>query len=207
MVFCILALARVQQRLSGWQFGLRLTRFWPSVGLMALAWFCFLLFSAIWVQLIGVDQRTDLPDRLGADRGATYLIMIGVLLTVIAPIVEELFFRGYFFTALRNWRGLWPAVLITGAVFGAVHIGSAQAALLLPLAVFGGLLCLLYWRTGSLYPCIVLHSLNNSLAFGISQDWGWQIPLVMFGAIVLIGLVLLPFLPERQLRARRLHSY
>jgi len=47
-------------------------------------------------------------------------------------------------------------------------------------------------RTGSLYPCIALHALNNSLAFGVSQDWDWQIPLVMLGANAVIAAVLLP---------------
>ena len=42
---------------------------------------------------------------------------------------------------------------------------------LVPLGVFGALLCLLYYRTGSLLPCMVLHALNNSLALGVSQSW------------------------------------
>ena len=40
---------------------------------------------------------------------------------------------------------------------------------LVPLGVFGALLCLLYHRTGSLLPCMALHALNNSLALGVSQ--------------------------------------
>ena len=98
-----------------------------------------------------------------------------MLVCVGAPIVEELFFRGFFFTALRSWRGMWPAAIITGVVFGAIHAGSADAAFLLPLGFFGFALCLLYVKTGSLYPCIGAHALNNSLAFGASQDWDWQI--------------------------------
>jgi membrane protease YdiL (CAAX protease family) len=112
---------------------------------------------------------------------------------VLAPVAEELFFRGYFFTALRNWKGVWPAAILTGVVFGAIHAGSAPVGYLVPLAVFGFALCLLYWRTGSLYPCIVLHALNNSLAFGVSQGWGWEIPLVMLGANAVILAALLPF--------------
>ena len=57
------------------------------------------------------------------------------LVAVVAPIAEEFFFRGFFFGALRNWRGLWPAAIITGLVFGAIHVGSAEAAFLLPLAL------------------------------------------------------------------------
>ena len=116
---------------------------------------------------------------MGASESTVALLAVAVLVCVIAPIAEEVFFRGYFFNALRSWRGLWPAAILTGLVFGAIHIGSAPVPFLVPLAVFGFVLCLLYWRTGSLYPCIALHALNNSLAFGVSQHWDWQIPVLM----------------------------
>jgi membrane protease YdiL (CAAX protease family) len=107
-----------------------------------------------------------------------------VLITVVAPLGEEIFFRGYFFAALRNWRGWLPAAVITGLVFGAIHIGSSPIGFTVPLAFFGFLLCVLYQRTGSLYPCIALHALNNSFAFGLTQDWTWEILPVAAGATV-----------------------
>ncbi len=91
------------------------------------------------------------------------------LTCVVAPICEEFLFRGYIFTALRNWRGTLPAALITGLMFGGVHVGSAPALDLVPLAALGFGLCLLYRYTGSLYPCMLAHSLNNSLAFSASR--------------------------------------
>mgnify|MGYP000173810412 CR=1 FL=1 len=54
---------------------------------------------------------------------------------------------------------------LVGVLFGAVHAGGSDAAFLVPLAVLGVLFCLLYERTGSLYPPIVLHAINNSIAF------------------------------------------
>ena len=95
---------------------------------------------------------------------------------MVAPICEEFLFRGYIFTALRNWRGTLPAAVITGLLFGGVHAGSAPALDLVPLAGLGFGLCLLYRYTGSLYPCIAAHSLNNSLAFASLEGWGWQMP-------------------------------
>jgi membrane protease YdiL (CAAX protease family) len=77
-------------------------------------------------------------------------------------------------------------------VFGGIHAGSAPAGFLVPLAAFGFILCLLYWRTGSLIPGIILHSLNNCLAFGVSQHWDWQIPVVMVGALTLVAAILSP---------------
>jgi membrane protease YdiL (CAAX protease family) len=191
-------LARLTSKARGpWHFGLRRTRFWPAVGWLVAAYLSFLLFTAAWLALmqglgIHVNQNDDLPKELGADNSTTALIIVGVLVTVIAPVAEEIFFRGYFFTALRNWKGVAPAALITGAVFGAIHIGSAPAPFLVPLAIFGVLLCLLYWRTGSLFPCIVLHCINNCVAFGVSQHYSWQIPLIVVGALTLIGAILIP---------------
>jgi membrane protease YdiL (CAAX protease family) len=119
------------------------------------------------------------------------MVAVAALVAVVAPMAEELFFRGYFFTALRNWRGLWPAAIITGLVFGAIHAGSSPAGFLAPLALLGFLLCLLYERTGSLYPCIALHSLNNSVAFGVGQHWGWQIAVLAAASLTAIATVLI----------------
>ena len=68
-----------------------------------------------------------------------------------------------------------------------MHAGSAPALDLVPLAALGFGLCLLYRYTGSLYPCIAAHSLNNSLAFAASRSWGWQIPVLIAGALLAIA--------------------
>jgi len=47
-------------------------------------------------------------------------------------------------------------------------------------------------QTGSLLPCIALHSLNNSLAFGVTQGWTWQIPLLMVVSLAILTLILTP---------------
>jgi uncharacterized protein len=188
-----LAFARLAARPRSWQFGLRPTRAGAAIGWAALAAVTFYVFSAVWISALGIHQKDNLPDQLGADRSNVALVFVIVLVTVVAPIAEELFFRGYFFAALRNWRGVWPAAVVTGLVFGAIHAGSAPVGFLVPLAFLGLLLCLLYERTGSLYPCIALHAFNNSLAFGSTQHWGWQIPALMVGSGAVIAVVLGPF--------------
>jgi CAAX protease family protein len=171
------------------QFGLRPTSPWKALGWMVAAFVAFYVITLIWVAIVGGDPDDEkLPDELGADRSTIALLAVAFLVSVVAPIAEEFFFRGFFYGALRNWRGVLPAAIITGLVFGAIHAGSAEWQFLLPLAVFGFLLCLLRERTGSLYPCIVLHCANNSLAFGVSQDWGWEIPVLFVAALSLISL-------------------
>jgi uncharacterized protein len=171
------------------QFGLRPTSPWKALGWMVATFVAFYVVTLLWVAIVGGDPDDEkLPDELGADRSTFALLAVAFLVSVVAPIAEEFFFRGFFYGALRNWRGVLPAAIITGLVFGAIHAGSADWEFLLPLGVFGFLLCLLRERTGSLYPCIVLHCANNSLAFGVSQDWGWEIPVLFVAALSLIGL-------------------
>jgi membrane protease YdiL (CAAX protease family) len=172
------------------QFGLRATRIWPAIGWMAAAFAAFYAFTLVWVAILGVSpDDSKLPDELGVDDSTVALLAVAFLVAVVAPIAEEFFFRGFFFGAMRNWKGMWPAAIITGLVFGGIHIGSAEAAFLLPLAFFGFVLCLLRERTGSLYPGIALHCMNNSLAFGVSQHWGWEIVVLCVCALSLISLV------------------
>lgn len=175
---------------SAWQFGLRPARAGRAARLIVLTLGGFLLFSLIWAAVFHVGKE-KLLEQLGAGQNTILLLLSAALTCVIAPICEEVLFRGFIFTALRNWRGVWPAALITGVLFGAVHAGSAPAVDLVPLAALGFALCLLYYRTGSLYPSIAAHSLNNSLAFGSLEGWGWQIPILMLAALTVIWLLAL----------------
>lgn len=173
-------------------FGLRApARAWRAVGWTALTWVVFLVVTALWVQLVGASNTDEtLPKELGVDESTVALLAVAFLVCVIAPIAEEFFFRGYFFTALRSWKGMWPAAIITGLVFGGIHAGSSDIAFLVPLGFFGFALCLLYVRTGSLYTCIAAHAVNNSIAFGASQDWDWQVLPLLAGSLLTIGLLL-----------------
>jgi membrane protease YdiL (CAAX protease family) len=181
-----------------WQFGLRPTPFWRAVRLTAAIGFSFFVFLVVWNALVHPPTEKVL-EQIGTD------LLSAALTCVIAPICEEFLFRGFIFTSLRNWRGTWPAALLTGLLFGAVHVGSAPALDLVPLAALGVALCLLYRYSGSLYPCIVVHSVNNSIAFGslAKWTWAWQIPLLMISSLSLIALLALALMrfgvitPER----------
>jgi membrane protease YdiL (CAAX protease family) len=166
------------------QFGLRGTRVLPAIGWMLAVFVGFAVFTSVWAQYVEVGGAEDQLDDLGIEGSDVALAFSALLVCVGAPVVEEFFFRGFFFRALRNWKGMWPAAVITGIVFGGIHFGSADAGALLPLAVFGFGLCLLYARTGSLYPCIALHAINNSIAFGTAVGWDWQVPLLVLASLV-----------------------
>jgi membrane protease YdiL (CAAX protease family) len=163
-------------------FGLRAPRFWRSVGLLVAVWVGFIVLGYLWGEALNLHDTQSLPEELGADGPLGNVLAVVVLITVIAPLGEELFFRGFFFGALRNWRGPWIAALLTGLVFGVIHAGSSPVGYLVPLAILGIGLCLLYEWTGSLYPSIALHALNNSIALGANLHWSWQIPAMMVGS-------------------------
>lgn len=177
---------------SAWQFGLRPSRLRLARTASAVvgAYVVFFVFSAIWEAILHVSTKEELLKALGANETSALLALSALLTTVIAPICEETLFRGYIFATLCKWRGWLPAAAVTGVLFGLVHAGSAPAADLVPLAVLGLMLCWLYRITGSLYPCIAAHSLNNSIAFGALEGWPWwQVGLLLLGALGTIGLL------------------
>jgi membrane protease YdiL (CAAX protease family) len=169
-----------------WHFGLRETPVLPALGYVVAGYLLFIATAAAWSAALNLHEKDDVVDQLGANSSTVALVAVTVLVCVVAPIAEEFFFRGYFFGALRNWRGVWPAAVLTGLVFGGIHVGSAPVGFLVPLAFFGFLLCLIYDRTRSLYPCMALHCVNNSIAFGVGEHWGWEIPLVLIGSLAVI---------------------
>lgn len=143
---------------------------WRAAGLGVGMLGAFFAFVALWSKL---DPGTtdDLAKDLGAEDSTVALIAVAVLVAVVAPVVEELFFRGFLFGALRRSMHWVPAALLAGAVFGGVHAGGTPPIFLVPLAVLGFMLCWLYRRTGSLLPGIAVHALNNSIALGASLGW------------------------------------
>ncbi|HTU77443.1 MAG TPA: CPBP family intramembrane glutamic endopeptidase [Solirubrobacteraceae bacterium] len=179
---------------SAWQFGLRRPAAgWRRAGGLVLALlFAFIVVSSVWSGIVNTP-REKILETLGSNEGAALLILSALLTCVVAPICEEFLFRGYIFTALRNWRGTLPAALVDAVIFGGVHYGSAPTLDLVPLGALGFGLCLLYRYTGSLYPGIVAHSLNNCLAFASLEDWGWQAPVLVVGALAAIAALVFAF--------------
>jgi len=189
----LLLARRLDAPLTPGKFGLRLTRLRPAIGWTLVAWFGFFAFATVWGLALGITENDDLPAELGVDGSTAALVAVAILVCVLAPIAEELFFRGFCFTALHRALGMLPAAVLTGAIFGAIHLGGTDIEFIVPLMVFGFFLCLLYVWTASLLPCIVLHALNNALALGVSQDWGAATIPAMAAAAGVAALIVLPF--------------
>jgi membrane protease YdiL (CAAX protease family) len=187
-------------------FGFRRIGLRLGVGSFMLAAVAFYVMTAVYASLDKLHGSDKLPSELGVSTSTAALVGAAVFVCVIAPMAEEFFFRGFFFGALRRWRidvlgrniGTWVAAILTGILFGLAHTGSASSQYLIPLGFLGFVLCLLRWWTGSLYPCMALHSFNNSLALGVNElHWGaGGILALMAGSMLVIGAVTLPLAPR-----------
>lgn len=176
-VAAALYFAGAHNRLRASDFGFRRVSPRVGVGAVLAAGASYYLLTAVYAALVHLHGSDKLPSELGAGKSTVALAAAGVFVCVIAPVAEEFFFRGFLFGALRRWRvviggreiGTWLAAIVTGMLFGLAHTGSASSKYLIPLGFLGFVLCLVRWRTRSLYPCIALHSINNSLALGVNQ--------------------------------------
>ena len=99
-----------------------------------------------------VDQLKEPFDR---DLAAALVLSV----VVSAPFFEEVFFRGFFYQALRKNLSRWPAMALTAGLFALVHGSAFQVTLIFPL---GLLLAYLMEKTGSIVPCMTVHFLVNA---------------------------------------------
>jgi uncharacterized protein len=174
-----------------WHFGLRRTPLCPTIGWAALGLVTFYVLAAIYSVVVQPDAEQTVAEELGSDQGTFGLIAAGFMIVCVAPAAEEFFFRGFFYRALRSRWSVLIAALINGAVFGVIHYSGPDTLVILPpLALLGLIFCLVYERTGSIYPVIALHSINNSIAYGAQAD-GWEVSAVL-GPLMLLACLLVP---------------
>ena len=174
-------------------FGLRRTRFWPAVGWAALGITAFYVAVAIYSAIVQPDAEQTVAQDLGADQGTFGLIAAGLMVICVAPVAEEFFFRGFFYKALRSRYSVLVAAAVDGLLFGVIHydFSGVDALLILPpLGLLGFIFCLVYERTGSLYPVIALHALNNAIAYGVTVEDA-SVSLVL-GPLMLLACATIP---------------
>jgi uncharacterized protein len=174
-------------------FGLRPARFWPAVGWAALGMLTFYVLVAVYSLIVQPDAEQSVAQDLGADQGTFGMIAAGFMVVCVAPVAEEFFFRGFFYRALRTRWAPLAAAAIDGLLFGVIHYDftGADALLILPpLAFLGFIFCVVYERTGSIYPTIAMHALNNAIAFGVTIEDA-SVSLVL-GPLMLLACATIP---------------
>jgi membrane protease YdiL (CAAX protease family) len=143
---------------------------WPRrsfIGPTLIAYFGYIACALVIAALVQTEQE-DVTRELGVDEGTLAAIAAGVLVIAVAPLTEEIFFRGFMFTGMRRALPFAVAALIPAVIWGLFHYtGPDSWGVALQLAVFGLWLSWLYERTGSIWPAIAVHAFNNGVAFAI----------------------------------------
>jgi membrane protease YdiL (CAAX protease family) len=146
---------------------LGLRRFKPlsGIGWILAAYGIFIGVTAIYSLVVNTESEQQVLQDIGQEKDTIVLVFQGILVIGLAPVSEELFFRGFLFGGLRGKMSFWPAALISGIFFGLIHVLGGTWEVIPPLALFGILLAWLYERTGSLGPPMLMHALQNTIAF------------------------------------------
>ncbi len=121
------------------------------------------IVSAIAMALLPfVDYSQAQQTGFAHIAGQSEYILAFISLVIVAPVAEEILFRGYLFGKLRKYAPLWVAVLVTSLLFALVHFQWNVSIDVFALSI---VLCLLRVVSGSLWPSILLHMLKNGIAF------------------------------------------
>jgi len=131
-------------------------------GLLIISYMIILVHNLILVAL-GVDtQGQQVVDLFASLDSPIWFMLVGV---VFAPVIEEIFFRGFLFQGFRQQYGWIRAGLLSSAIFA---IGHLDLVALIPTFILGCLLAYMYHRSNSVWPGIILHFLVNALGMCVA---------------------------------------
>jgi len=123
-------------------------------------------FVASAIPAVDVDQKQEI---FTAPVSGLMLILAFVPLVIIAPLTEELLFRGFLYSGLRKKLSFWTTAVIVSAIFGSLHLSGGSSGPLwiaaLDTMLLSLFLCYLRERTGSVWSGVFLHALKNLVAF------------------------------------------
>lgn len=149
---------------------------WIDLLLPVPAYIVYVIVSAILMLFImrlvpGMDleQTQALPFTQSMLGSQWHYILAFVTLVVLAPVAEELLFRGYLYGKLVKVSPVWVAIVVSSLVFGAAHLwaggGDLQWAVMIDTFALGIMLALLRVYTGAVWAGILVHALKNGIAF------------------------------------------
>lgn len=155
---------------------------WTDLGLKPLPfWYTLRMGAAaglgglVIIDIVGtlLSQAGLRPNQLEEfefvlSEGPLAFVVLLIAAAVVAPFFEELFFRGFLFGVYRRKQPLWLAYLVSSVLFTILHLEpnrmnlSQMAGLSVGIFMLAILLAWLYQHTGSLYPGIIAHAINNA---------------------------------------------
>ncbi len=134
---------------------------WRTLGLgcgLLIASYGIILIHNLVLYGLGIrTQGEEIKQLFEMLKSPFWFFLVGAIL---APLVEEIFFRGFLFQGFRARYGWVPGMLLSSAIFGLAHLDPAA---LIPTFILGCLLAYLYQRTNSVWPGVIMHMLVNSV--------------------------------------------
>lgn len=129
---------------------------------LGLGFFLIVLFYNLGIDAFGFEPQQSIFDIFG--NHIPGLIATFVIAVILAPLVEEIYFRGFVLQTLAKVVSPFWGVVLTALIFAAVHF---QFRSIMPLLILSLILNILYLRTKSIWPGIVFHIFNNFIALTI----------------------------------------
>lgn len=167
----ITLLLAVRRGLTWQDLGLRMPTRWRWVPATLVGVYGSLVAYQLVLQLLarlGVDtSRVSGGNELPVGDGASLAtwILLGVAVVVVAPVAEELFFRGLVFRALAGRMRLPAAYVLSGVVFAVFHL---NLSVIVPFSAIGLVFAWAFWNSGSLWTTMIAHAVVNGLSFTIA---------------------------------------
>ena len=161
----------VRKRGLSWRaLGFRTAGVGAHLGLPLLVLLASISLTGLLVLLaraLGIEALLppETPDLLRGAMPVQYAAVIGIVV-FLAPLAEEVFFRGFVLQGLLSSLGPWGAVVASAALFSVAH---AAVGLLIPIFILGLLLGWLFLRAGSIWACVTAHAFQNALALSLAR--------------------------------------
>lgn len=132
---------------------------------MLILWgFVLILITGIVIEpLLELFPESFLKmvDQMGMHGGWSILMLV-----ILAPVMEEVLFRGILLESVRSKYNSGRAIVVSALMFGVIHFIPQQVV---NAFVIGLILGFIYVRTDSLWPVIIIHALNNAMAYVVMQ--------------------------------------
>ncbi len=123
-----------------------------------------LVFNLVYAALIGLFGLQTQPDIGPLFQTTAFPAALFFGGAIVAPVVEEIFFRGFVFAGLRSRWGWKKATLFSAGLFAVAHVVPTS---ILPIFILGVVFALLYQLSGSIWPAILMHMLTNTVALTV----------------------------------------
>lgn len=135
--------------------------FYGVVGYIALipVLIGILIIIAVAINMLKyVPEKQPVVELFLKEKDATFLAYTSLFAAIVGPVIEELFFRGFMYGALKKYVGVFWSMLLTAAIFAALHTHIVG---FFPIMALGILLAYLYEKTGTLVSSITVHITHN----------------------------------------------